>query len=107
MGAMNRFAFFLACAGALALAACAQQPPQVPEAPPPPVFAPGECDGQAAQFVVGQAFNNPLGEEARSRSRAERLRTVRPGQMVTMEFDARRLTLEIDDAGRIVRARCG
>jgi hypothetical protein len=32
---------------------------------------------------------------------------VRPGQMVTMEFDARRLTLEIGADGRVVSARCG
>jgi hypothetical protein len=95
-----------ACAAAL-LVACAQEPPAVPEAPPPPVFAPGECDAQAAQFAVGQAYNEPLGEQARVRARAERMRSVRPGQIVTMEFDARRLTLELDGDGRVVRARCG
>jgi hypothetical protein len=96
----------LACTTAL-VAACAQEPPAVPEAPPPPVFAPGECDGQAAQFAVGQAFNEPLAEQARVRARAERLRTLRPGQVVTMEFDARRLTLDVDADGRVTRARCG
>jgi hypothetical protein len=101
-----RQAFALA-AVSLLLAACAQEPPAVPEAPPPPVFAPGECDGQAAQFIVGRAFNNPLGEEARAKSHAERLRTLRPGQIVTMEFDARRLTVELDGEGRVVAARCG
>lgn len=96
------------CAGALALlAACAQEPPAVPEAPPPPVFAPGECDGQAAQFAVGQPYSEALGMQARVRARAERMRTLQPGQVVTMEFDARRLTLDVDAEGRVVRARCG
>ena len=91
---------------AAALAACAQQPPQVPDAPPPPVFAPGECDAQAAQFIVGKPYNTPLGEEARQRARAERVRAVRPGDMITMEFDARRLTIELDAQGVVTRARC-
>src|SRR2546421_336786 len=88
------------------LAACAQEPPQVPEAPPPPIFAPGECDGAAAQFAVGRPFNQPLAEEARQKSRAERVRAVRPGDMVTMEFDARRLTIAIDAEGKVASARC-
>ena len=56
---------------------------------------------------MGRAYNNPLGEQARSRSHAERLRTVRPGEVVTMEFDARRLTIDIDAEGRVARAHCG
>jgi len=35
------------------------------------------------------------------------MRALRPGQVVTMEFDARRLTLELDGDGRVVRVRCG
>ena len=34
-------------------------------------------------------------------------RIIRPGQMVTKEFDAERLNLEVDAAGRIVAVRCG
>jgi hypothetical protein len=88
------------------VAGCAQEPPQVPEAPPPPVFAPGECDAQKVQAIVGKAYNSPLGEEARQRSGAERVRAVRPGDMITMEFDAHRLTIELDGDGNVVRARC-
>jgi hypothetical protein len=105
---MNRLALSLAAAAALAfVAGCAEPPREVPEPPPPPVFAPGECDAQSAQFAVGQPFNAPLGEQARVKARAERLRTVRPGQMVTMEFDARRLTIEIDAQEKVAAARCG
>ena len=99
-----------AAGGALALtlvAGCAVPPPDVPDAPPPPVFAPDECDAQAAQFVVGRQYDTPLGEEARARSRAERMRALRPGDMTTMEFNARRLTIDVDGSGKVVAARCG
>ena len=92
---------------AASLCGCAQDPPQVPLAPPPPVIAPGQCDASAAQFAVGQQAAAPLIEEARSRARAERVRTLRPGQMVTMEFDAGRLSLDVDAQERVIRASCG
>jgi hypothetical protein len=95
---------FLALAAVVA--GCAQEPPQVPEAPPPPVFAPGECDAQSVQSIVGRAYNTRLGEESRQRAHADRVRAVRPGDMMTMEFDAHRLTIELDNAGNVARARC-
>jgi len=90
----------------LVLSGCAAPPPEVPLAPPPPVFAPGECDAQAAQDLVGQSINTPLAEDARQRSRAERVRVVRPGEVVTMEFDARRLTIWVGDDAKVARASC-
>ena len=102
-----RLAAFPAIAALASLAGCAAPPPDVPDAPPPPVFAPGECDAQAAQFAVGQPYNEALGEQARVRSRAERMRALRPGDMTTMEFNARRLTIDVDGAGKVVAARCG
>ena len=89
------------------LSGCAAPPPEVPLAPAPPVFAPGECDAQAAQDIVGQSINMPLAEDAGTRARAERVRIVRPGEVVTMEFDARRLTISVGDDGKVARASCG
>ena len=90
-----------------AAAGCTVPLPQpVPEALPPPVIVPGECDAQAAQFALGRPYNTPLGEEMRQHAHAERVRALRPGDMVTMEFDARRLTIDLDGEGKIVRARC-
>jgi len=86
------------------LNACAQQPSIVT---PPPMTGPGQCREAAAQFALGQVAGAKLLEEVRVRAGAQRVRMVRPGQMVTMEYDAGRLTLELDAGDRIVRARCG
>lgn len=98
-----RLCLLLVCAG---INACAQQPPAVADAPPA-VIAPGKCNEAAAQFALGQLADAKLLEEVRVRASAQRVRAVRPGQMVTMDYDPGRLTLDLDAGNRIVRARCG
>ena len=46
-------------------------------------------------------------ELARVRSGAQMARVLRPGQIITKEFNAQRLNLEVDANGRIVAVRCG
>lgn len=104
MPLQRRLCLLLLCAG---LGACAQQLPLTAAAPPPPVIAPGQCNEAAAQFAVGKTIDAKLAEEVRVRASAQRVRMVRPGQMVTMDYDAGRLTLDLDASDRVVRARCG
>ncbi len=67
----------------------------------------GICSGPPAQMVVGQNSTAKVVEEARVRSGAQMARVLRPDQIVTKEFDATRLNLQVDANGRIVAARCG
>lgn len=67
----------------------------------------GVCNAQGAQFVVGKTAGASVVEEARQRSGAYMARVLRPGQMVTMEFNAQRLNLDVDPASVIQRVRCG
>jgi multidrug efflux pump subunit AcrA (membrane-fusion protein) len=73
-------------------------------APPPPVAL---CDAKPAQFAVGQSSTASVMESARARSGAHMARILRPGQMVTKEFDAHRLNLQVDANGRILAVSCG
>jgi hypothetical protein len=41
------------------------------------------------------------------RSGALMARVLRPGQAVTMEFNAQRLNLDLDSGNSVTRARCG
>ena len=67
----------------------------------------GTCDAAPAQSFVGQNTTAKVMEAARVRSGALMVRVLRPGQMITKEFDAQRLNLEVNAAGRIVAVRCG
>ena len=72
-------------------------------APAPAVM----CNAQPAQSAVGKNSTASVMESARAKSGAQMARILRPGQMVTKEFDAQRLNLEVDGNGRIVAVRCG
>ncbi|PIF19188.1 MULTISPECIES: I78 family peptidase inhibitor [unclassified Acidovorax] len=65
------------------------------------------CNAQPAQFVVGQNSTASVVESARQRSGAQTARILRPGQIITKEYDTQRLNLEVDGTGRILAAKCG
>ena len=67
----------------------------------------GTCNAQPAQSAIGKSSTAKVVEAARVSAGALMARILRPGQMITKEFDAERLNLEVDAAGRIVAVRCG
>lgn len=91
----------LAC---VLLAGCASPGPATG-----PTGAPlgGICNAAPAQSFVGQNSTAKVVEAARVSAGALMVRILRPGQMVTKEFDAQRLNLEVNAAGRIIAVRCG
>ena len=96
----------LAFALALALAGCGTTiqwfPPIAPEQPPY-----GTCDARRLSRLVGRPATPELGAEAQRRSGADRLRWVRPGDMVTMDFSPQRLNIRLDAQDRVEGFACG
>lgn len=95
----------LLAAGTLAGCATALPPPAGGPAPAPPTVT--GCQAEPAQAAVGQVATASVVEQARQRAGAQSARVLRPGQVVTMEFDATRLNLDVDAQGRVLRVRCG
>jgi hypothetical protein len=93
----------LATATASALAGCAvAQPVPVHGATPGYV-----CSNAGLERFVGQPATEALGSEMLRVSGARVLRWLQPGQIVTMEFSAERLTVHLDSSNRVERASCG
>lgn len=84
----------------LALTACAT--PGSDDTPPA-----GLCNADAAQAHVGHAATAEMAETARKQAGADSVRTLKPGQAVTMEYLAGRLNLYLDAGGKIERIGCG
>lgn len=68
----------------------------------------GRCDAEAARpAALGQPATPEVVEQARRDAGASLVRVLRPGQVVTMEFVAGRLDIDVDEGNTIVGLRCG
>lgn len=85
---------------ALSLSGCATTTAE--EAP-----APGACDSEAGAALVGRTAGAGLGAEALRLTGARRLRWIRPGDAVTMDYSPQRLNLHLDSQDRVERLACG
>jgi Peptidase inhibitor I78 family len=65
------------------------------------------CNAEPVQNLVGELYTPELGEQARLTAGARVERALHPGQIVTMEFRADRLSFTLDEKGRISRVSCG
>ena len=106
---LKSLAVGITVAGSLVLAACTTPAgsPTTGTSPMPPPPPGTVCNAQGAQFAIGKTPGASVVEEARQRSGSYMARVLRPGQMVTMEFNAQRLNLDVDAAGVIRKVRCG
>ena len=67
----------------------------------------GKCDTAALGNLIGRVATPMLVNRAQHRARASMARILRPGQIVTMEYRADRLTVHLDKDGRVERFICG
>lgn len=95
----------LVLAVALAAAACVPvgDGPRPPKDPLPPDIMPvDDCGALALQGWIGR----PLAELA-PQLPPERVRVIRPGDAVTMDFSPQRLNVLVDDRAIVTELRCG
>ncbi|CAN5658338.1 hypothetical protein BH23PSE2_BH23PSE2_05250 [soil metagenome] len=106
----------LALSLTLGLAACAPRAGNAPEAPPLPVTTSpvpensmdeSSCNADAARGAIGKTATAAVVEEARRAAGARIARTLKPGQMVTMEYHSSRLNIDVDERNVVTNVRCG
>lgn len=82
-------------------AACTSMAPADPNVAPP-----AECSSTLLQSYVGQPGTAAFGAKMLRETGRTVMRWVPPGTMVTMDFRADRLTVELDSANTIKRVSC-
>lgn len=65
------------------------------------------CNAEAARSLVGQPATSAAIEQARSAAAADSVRTLKPGQATTMEFNGNRLNVDVDTNNIVTNVRCG
>jgi hypothetical protein len=95
----------LTAAGLSGCAATGAPPPSVPESPG--ARADAACDASALAWTIGQVADDVLVERARVQGGAKTVRVIRPGVMITNEFNASRLNLRVDVERKVIAYNCG
>ncbi|WP_144634123.1 I78 family peptidase inhibitor [Bordetella genomosp. 13] len=65
------------------------------------------CDSQRVQNMVGQSYSDSVGQSVRSGSGSKNVRVLKPGQVMTMEYDESRINVILNTSGAIDALRCG
>jgi len=66
-----------------------------------------DCDAQPVQNMLGQAYSDSMGDTLRQRASARAVRVLKPGQVMTMEYNPMRINIILDAKGSIEALRCG
>ncbi|HSD15725.1 MAG TPA: I78 family peptidase inhibitor [Thermomonas sp.] len=85
----------------LGLAGCASTPQ------PGPVAGGGTCNAEPAQPWVGKPASDANVQAAFKASGAKTMRSLKPGQAVTMDYREDRVNIAQDASGTIERISCG
>lgn len=67
----------------------------------------GKCNADTSQGLIGQPWTKKMQSRLRERSHAFKVRVVRPGEMVTMDFVDNRVTVTLDERNHITKIACG
>jgi hypothetical protein len=74
---------------------------------PLPGLPSGKCSTAPLGNLVGRPATASLISRARHRVGATAVRTIRPGQAVTMDYREGRLNVNVDDRNRVRSFTCG
>jgi peptidase inhibitor I78 family protein len=86
------------------LLACAT----VPADPPVHGVTPGhKCEMEGTEQFIGQTRSDATGDAIKKVSHAAVLRWAPPGYAMTMDYREDRVTVYLDDAGKITKINCG
>lgn len=73
-------------------------------APEAPVMT---CHADKVQWTLGQTADEALVAKAKLQAGADRMRVIKPGMAVTMDYREDRLNLDVDADNKVTRAYCG
>jgi hypothetical protein len=76
-------------------------------AEPAPTELAGTCDDTQVQWIIGKTASEKDIEQAKTDSKSEAVRALKPGDAATMDFNPNRLNIVLDDKGAATSVNCG
>lgn len=90
-----------------AAAEAAKAPPPADAAATPAPVPEGSCDDTQAQWIIGKAASPAELDQAGKDANAASVRSLKPGEAATMDFNPNRLNIDLDEKGVVTAVRCG
>lgn len=90
-----------------AAAEVAQAPAPTEAAATPAAVPEGSCDDTQAQWIISKAATSAELEQAGKDANAATVRSLKPGEAATMDFNPNRLNIDLDEKGVVTAVRCG
>jgi hypothetical protein len=72
-----------------------------------PLFGSRGCDAQPVQKMIGTRLTSSVENQIKQESSSTRIRVLKPGEVMTMEYDPQRINLILDQQGALTALRCG
>ncbi|BCD88590.1 hypothetical protein PSm6_49970 [Pseudomonas solani] len=67
----------------------------------------GRCSSGPVRSLIGKAATPELVEQAKNAAGASDVRVLKPGSVMTLEYNSRRLNIDTDDTNLIKGVSCG
>ena len=87
--------------------AAASEAATPPAAEPAPAELAGSCDDTQAQWIIGKTASEADIEQAKADSKSDAVRSLKPGDAATMDFNPNRLNIILDEKGAVASVNCG
>jgi hypothetical protein len=72
-----------------------------------PFSADKGCDAQPVQNMIGTKLTSSVESQIKQTSSSSKTRVLKPGEVMTMEYDPQRINLILDQQGALTALRCG
>ena len=84
----------------------AAQPAEPATAPPAAEEPAMTCQADKGQWAIGQIADDALVAKVKADTTSDRVRVIRPGMAVTMDYREDRVNLDVDADNRVTAVRC-
>lgn len=84
----------------------AAQPAEPATAPPAAEEPAMTCQADKGQWAIGQIADEALVAKVKADTTSDRVRVIRPGMAVTMDYREDRVNLDVDADNRVTGVRC-
>lgn len=93
--------------GEAASVAAPSKPATAAPSPPPTAEEPAmTCQADKGQWAMGKIADEALLAKVKADTSSERVRVIRPGMAVTMDYREDRVNLDVDADNRVTGVRC-